>query len=670
MGEFARVGPGPATARAAHVAALDGLRGVAVAAVVAYHLRPDWVPGGYLGVDLFFVLSGYLITSLLLDERAGRGSIGLLAFAGRRFRRLLPAVVLVVLAVAVWAALDGDPGQLERVRRHGIATLAYVANWVFIADGDSYFADIVGPSPLRHVWSLAIEEQFYLLWPASVAVLARWGGRRAVGIGAVVVAVASAIWMAIVFDGGDPSRVYFGTDTRIFEPLIGAAVAVVLPLWGQRHGAWAWVGPPALAAWAVVVLAVDDAWTGFYRGGAVAVGLVAAVVVVAATAGHGLLVRALGWRPLVALGVISYGVYLWHWPLIVIARDRGWTGGGADLGVLAVTLLASVVSYRLVERPIRRARRGDTSWRPVGAGLAAVGVAVVGVVVLTRPPEVSSSATTVDEVLADLTEPEREAPGGETGGVEADGSATSRADGGPITVVLVGDSTAWTLGGGTVGWGVDHGPYESPFDPDEIVLVNLARKGYRLVPGATTDVAGVRERSPDDLETEAWWRATVAELQPDVVLVHLGFADTQSRQLDDGRTVEFESDAFADLVDEAATALLGDLARSAPVLIASAAPLLADDMPEPRMADYFAEHGVTRIARLNHLLEGFAADRTEVRFADLGGWLCPTASTCRSSADGGDTRFDGLHFDLDGARTAATWLRTPLLETVGPAAGT
>ncbi len=237
---------------------------MAVAVVVAYHLRPQWVPGGYLGVDLFFVLSGYLITSLLLAERERTGRLDLLAFAGRRLRRLLPAVVL---AVAGWAAVDGDLGELERVRRHALGTLAYVANWLFIADGDSYFADIAGPSPLRHVWSPAIEEQFYLLWPLTVMVLGRLGGRRAVGYGAVAVALVSAVWMAVLADGGDPSRVYFGTDTRIFEPLLGAVAAVLAPLGSRRSPQWGKVGLVAALGWLAVVALVDDTWSGFYERG-------------------------------------------------------------------------------------------------------------------------------------------------------------------------------------------------------------------------------------------------------------------------------------------------------------------------------------------------------------------------------------------------------------------
>ena len=227
-----------------HVAALDGLRGLAVAAVVAYHIAPGWVPGGFLGVDLFFVLSGYLITSLLLEERERTGRIDLLAFAGRRMRRLLPAVLLVVIAVSGYMAVDGQLGEIERARRHALGTLGYIANWIFIADGDSYFADVSGPSMFRHVWSLAIEEQFYVLWPLTFFVVFRVAGRRGVGIVGTVLAAASMGLMMARFDGGDPSRVYFGTDTRIFEPLIGAIGATVLPLRGAKP---AWVAPAGLA---------------------------------------------------------------------------------------------------------------------------------------------------------------------------------------------------------------------------------------------------------------------------------------------------------------------------------------------------------------------------------------------------------------------------------------
>ena len=418
-----------------HVAALDGVRGVAVAAVVAYHLRPEWVPGGFLGVDLFFVLSGYLITSLLLDEHARSGHIDLLGFAGRRLRRLLPAVLVVVVVATAYVAATGEYGEIERARRHALATLGYAANWVFIADGDSYFADVAGPSYFRHMWSLAIEEQFYLLWPGLVWLALRIGGRRGVGAVAALVAAASVGWMLVLHDGGDPSRVYFGTDTRIFEPLIGALVAVRLPLHAPKPSLLSRAAIAGGLGWLVAVFVVDDQWTGFYEGGAAVLAGLAVLTVVGATR-PGIVTNVLAWPPLVALGAISYAVYLWHWPLLLMLRREGLDGFTLDAAVVAATLVVSVLSLRLVESPVRTSPwlRG---WRPVGAGSVAI-VAVAVVVMVSTPTTVPADAGTTDEAIASVTERAVVAPPArpETATSTPPGSVRQ------MTVVLVGDSAA------------------------------------------------------------------------------------------------------------------------------------------------------------------------------------------------------------------------------------
>ena len=217
-----------------YVPALDGLRALAVVAVMLYHGGVSWLPGGFLGVDLFFVLSGYLITTLLVTERARWGSIDLLAFWARRGRRLLPALFLMLIAVAVYAATLAPTNQQATIRGEGLATLLYVSNWWAIVHGHSYFDQFLQPSPLTHTWSLAIEEQWYLLFPVVLSLLLvrrqvpRWltwvlaGG-----------ALASAAWMAHLFHPGtDPSRAYFGTDSRVQDLFVGAALAI-------------WLGTPA-----------------------------------------------------------------------------------------------------------------------------------------------------------------------------------------------------------------------------------------------------------------------------------------------------------------------------------------------------------------------------------------------------------------------------------------
>ena len=210
---------------------------MAVIGVVAYHLQVGWAKGGYLGVDLFFVLSGFLITTLLLEEWVGTGRINLAAFWGRRARRLLPALFLVVAALALYLvcnALFGGPGangliDLSGLRGDAIATLLYVNNWHLIFAHQSYFAQFSTPSPLQHTWSLAIEEQFYLVWPLVLLVLLRYGRRgwRRVGLTVtVILGVGSSVLMAVLFHPGvDPSRIYYGTDTRLFDLMAGATLA-------------------------------------------------------------------------------------------------------------------------------------------------------------------------------------------------------------------------------------------------------------------------------------------------------------------------------------------------------------------------------------------------------------------------------------------------------------
>jgi peptidoglycan/LPS O-acetylase OafA/YrhL len=253
---------------------LDGLRAIAVGGVVVYHLNRLWLPGGYLGVDLFFVLSGYLITTLLVTEQTRTGAINLLGFWSRRVRRLLPALLLLLLALSIEIWLSGDQLAAASARGDFLATLFYFANWHFISSDQSYFTQYVAVSPVRHTWSLAIEEQFYIGWPLVVALVVRRGGLRALASVALVLSLASMAAMWLVYDASsDPSRAYYGTDTRIFEILFGAVLAVVLTSrWRGR--ALAVTKPLAIPALIVVVvdmlLLADDS-TLYYRGAAAAV---------------------------------------------------------------------------------------------------------------------------------------------------------------------------------------------------------------------------------------------------------------------------------------------------------------------------------------------------------------------------------------------------------------
>jgi peptidoglycan/LPS O-acetylase OafA/YrhL len=369
---------------------LDGLRAVAILGVLVYHLDRAWLPGGYLGVDLFFVLSGYLITMLLLGEHARTGRIDLPAFWSRRIRRLLPAllVLLVVMAALIW--VGGDLLAQGRARGDLLATLFYFANWQFIAEGQSYFNQFVAASPDRHTWSLAIEEQFYLAWPLVAAfVLGRF---KALGLAVVAgtVAVGSALWLAVLFDPVDPSRAYFGTDSRIFEILVGASLAIALA--GRFRARLVSVGrlvaPIALLALIAAYVGLADDNALYYRGGAVLVCLAAAALI-AGLEGGSPVARLLSVRPLVLVGLVSYGLYLWHFPIITYVNE--WLGPTSlpQWAALAtgLTVAATVVSYVVVETPIRR--RGMlvglrlTPRRLVGVVPAASGVVAIAIVVST-----------------------------------------------------------------------------------------------------------------------------------------------------------------------------------------------------------------------------------------------------------------------------------------------
>jgi len=351
--------------------ALDGVRAVAVSAVVAYHL--GYLPGGWLGVDIFFVLSGFLITSLLMSEAAERDQIALGAFWSRRARRLLPAVLGLLGVVALYCLAGGPEVVAAQLRGPALATLLYGANWQQIAVGHSYFAQFAAPDPLLHTWSLAIEEQYYLVWPVVVGgalLLARrkgWSAPRLVGWTAVSAGLASAAWMGVAAHLYGFNRAYLGTDTRAWELLFGAAAAVWLCPGSRRNtGSRLWsagllwrFGPVGAAGLVAVGMARAGGPPGWiWDGGLVAISLAALVAVVGVTrAPDSPLARLLGVFPLRWLGRISYSIYLWHWPVIVLLTGNDTHLAGAELlGVrLGAILGLSCLSYYGLERPLRRA---------------------------------------------------------------------------------------------------------------------------------------------------------------------------------------------------------------------------------------------------------------------------------------------------------------------------
>ena len=359
------------TASGGRLHGLDGLRALAIAGVVFYHGDLSWLPGGYLGVDLFFVLSGFLVTSLLLEERLWAGHIDLTGFYARRLRRLFPALafMLAVLWVTVpWVAPDAFP----RLQDDAFASLLYVANWWFIQNEGSYFDFIGRPPLLQHLWSLAIEEQFYLLWPA-ILTLGLAGARRRVALTGALIACAATLWMTWLAvrggypDNADPSRLYFGTDTHCIGLFVGAALAGLFRPWGWRahqpgHRLFMLREGLGLAGLLGLLCAFGLAaehlsW--LYRGGFLLVAFCSALLIQAVLMKH----SRLGWfferSPLRWVGQRSYALYLWHWPVFMLTRpglDTPVTGASnLVLRILLVGLMAEL-SHRLIEEPLMRKR--------------------------------------------------------------------------------------------------------------------------------------------------------------------------------------------------------------------------------------------------------------------------------------------------------------------------
>lgn len=348
---------------------LDGIRALAVIGVLLYHADLGWIRGGFLGVDVFFVLSGFLITSLILEEldRSGRVNFG--RFYLGRARRLLPALLLMLIVVGAIVAIWYRDAAYQ-FARDSLASALYVNNWWYIATDLSYFESIGRPPLLTHLWSLAVEEQFYLIWPFIAFLAYRSFRRKGVGILALLLALLSTAWMIALSvsqglpDFADPSRAYFGTDSHAMGLLIGAALATfwrpgrlsatVTP--GARALITA-VGIAALLTVAVFFVFVGEYTPWMYRGGFLALAAIVAALIAAASHPASPLGGWMGSQPWRYLGQRSYGLYLWHWPVFMLTRpilDVPFDGFGLLVLRLAITLGIAEISFRFLEMPIRR----------------------------------------------------------------------------------------------------------------------------------------------------------------------------------------------------------------------------------------------------------------------------------------------------------------------------
>ena len=382
-----------------HVPGLDGLRAVAVVVVVLFHADVAGVSGGFLGVSLFFTLSGFLITTLLVDEFHRTERVSLRRFYVRRVRRLLPAAYLCLLLVAAWGG-SWTAQQQRTLPGDLLASVANVANWRF-AFADASYAELLSgaaASPVAHFWSLAIEEQVYLVLPVVMLLALRGGRRRA----AVVVGALLTLSVAATIATGDRDLVYNGTHTRAAEVLVGSALALFMI--GRRLPGGGWRPVPGVNRTTAIVAgvgflgligvaSVDQGW--IYRGGLPLVALLSAVLITAVVTGK---LSVLDARPLVAVGAVSYGIYLFHWPVFLLL-DSARTGlDGPALFALrcAVTAALTIASYRVIEQPIRTrrvARRNPAMLAATVAGAVAVTLAAVVIVPVAAP-------TRTEQILA------------------------------------------------------------------------------------------------------------------------------------------------------------------------------------------------------------------------------------------------------------------------------
>lgn len=348
-----------------YIAGLDGLRALAIIAVIAYHLDIPRISGGFLGVDIFFVLSGYLVTNLLIERRRDRQRLDLSDFWVRRFRRLFPALIVMLMVVVAWATLF-DHSMLQSLRGDVGSAMVYANNWRLIFHQVSYFEQYSTPAPLIHLWSLSVEGQFYIIWPLLLTLGLRFTPKRIqMVLITLSLALASMLTMILLYQpGSDPSRVYYGTDTRVFALLIGATLALMLPSQGmitnpsrRTRLSCEWIGWLGLAAIVALLLQANEFDDFLYRGGFMLAAISTAMVIIALIHPFTWISKLLSLKSLRWIGMRSYGIYLWHYPIIVLSKPTVNTGAyNWKLALTQVTasVILAAMSYKYVEEPIRR----------------------------------------------------------------------------------------------------------------------------------------------------------------------------------------------------------------------------------------------------------------------------------------------------------------------------
>ncbi len=658
------MGPGGRTEHA-RVRALDGVRGLAVAGVLVYHSQLGLGRGGFLGVSAFFTLSGFLITSLLLSQSSGRGRVALRTFWARRARRLLPAAAVALAGVLVFGATIATADQLRTLRGDVLSTIGYAANWRFYFSGQSYAQLFSAPSPVLHFWSLAIEEQFYVVFPLVVA-LVLWVTRRSrLVLGTVLVGgIASSVLASrALYTSHGASRVYYGTDTRAAELLVGALLAVLVAGRVTPPRAvstrvrsvltLAGIGALSLMVWWWTTVDQNASW--LYRGG-LALHACCAAAVIAAARVEGPFARVLSWRPLAGLGRISYGVYLYHWPIFLWLSPERTGLATAPLLALRVglTVAVAVASFVILEQPILHGvRPRATTFRfaiPATAtvlvgGLLALTASTPAPAIVFTPLSSTPTAVRTSELRSLLVGRPSPAPPRHRSVHTTPAPPTvplyrpffgNRA----LRVLVVGDSVGVTVGRGLELWANATGRAIVQNDARSLCALGRTLR-YRTPMGDVLD--------PSDSPCAAWgqtWPSIIASFDPDVVVVEYTIWEVESRQLPDGHWAA-PGDPGLDRWQ------LGEYQAAADVLGARGAPVLW----------FNAGCEGAPIRRLDKLwyvdyrtIPALAASRRDVHVVDMNHLLCPDGQPNTDFGGVHDVRPDGAHFSDMGALAVARWL--------------
>jgi peptidoglycan/LPS O-acetylase OafA/YrhL len=641
---------------------IEGLRGLALLAVLFYHNDFSWARGGFLGVSTFFTLSGFLITLLLIWEFSANGAISLRGFWGRRYRRLMPASLLCLAGVVVFGATVATPGQLATLRGDVIAALAYVANWRFIATQQSYAQLFRAPSPVLHFWSLAIEEQFYLVFPVVMVIAFRVGkgSRRVVGGVLVVASLASLAAMLIMYTPGqDPSRVYFGTGTRAIELLLGALLALVLAHpagFVLRIPRWAWEITGFVAAAVVLVLwectNQSDSW--LYQGGLAGYALMSCLVIVAAVR-KGPIRSVLSFPVLRWIGTVSYGAYLFHWPIYLwLTASRTHLSPWPLFGLrVAVTFAAAGLSAKLVEMPIRR-RRFPVRLRPSLLSGATVCVIVIGLLAVTSSPEPSliSLATPISPVLPPTTSgTPTTTSAGTVGGVATAPMppAMPLAPGTPPHVLILGDSAALTLGDGLTRWATAGGQAQ---------VWNAGKLGCPIGLGGQIRYLGQVITDYGYCNWQADFPGEIAAVRPNVIVVMYGTWDVADRLIPGDTVWRSIGDPVYD------NWLRGQISSAIDLMTAQGSTVVWLMHPHIRVGiteglrGPFPEEDPGRMDRLNRLIREVIATKPRAQVLDLEAYMRSLPEGEMSLAD----RPDGIHWAAPAALALAPWLGTSLVD--------